>query len=137
MGPAPVSTSMLQERKMLTPSQAEMFRRMTIGDDALMTSLFSSTAHGSDALDDRTSSLVRLAALMVAGADSPAIQLEVRNADNAGATTEQIIGVLVAIARVAGSTLVMSAAPKVALALGYDVDAGFEDTDARDHERDM
>jgi 4-carboxymuconolactone decarboxylase len=137
MGPAPVSTSMLQERKMLTPSEAEMFRRMTIGDDALMTSLFSSTERGSDALDDRTSSLVRLAALMVAGADSPAIQLEVRNANNAGATTEQITGVLVAIARVAGSTLVMSAAPKLALALGYDVDTGFEDTDAHDHVRDM
>jgi 4-carboxymuconolactone decarboxylase len=127
---------MQQERSMLTPSQAEMYRRMTIGDDALMSSLFASTERGSDALDDRTTSLVRLAALMVAGADSPAIQQEVRNAGNAGASTEQITGVLIAIARVAGSTVVMSAAPKLALALGYDVDAGLEDADAREHERE-
>ena len=42
---------------------------------------------------------------------------------------------LVALARVTGSALVMSAAPKLALALGYDVDAGLEDGDAREDER--
>jgi 4-carboxymuconolactone decarboxylase len=117
---------------MLTPSQAALYRRMTIGDDTLMTSLFSGADSGSVALGDRTSSLVRLAALITAGADSPAYQQEVRNAINAGASPEQITGVLLAIARVTGSTLVMSAAPKLALALGYDVDAGLEDTDARE-----
>ena len=50
---------------MLTPSQAAMYRRMTIGDDALMTSLFSGADRAPDALGDRTSSLVRLAALIV------------------------------------------------------------------------
>ena len=117
---------------MLTPSQAAMYRRMTIGDDAQMTSLFSGAEHASGALGERTASLVRLAALIIAGADSPAYQQEVRNAINAGASPEQITGVLLAIARVAGSTVVMSAAPKLALALGYDVDAGLEDADARE-----
>ena len=117
---------------MLTPSQAAMYRRLTIGDDALMTRLFSGAEGTIDALGDRTASLVRLAALIVADADTPAYQREVRNAINAGASPEQITGVLLAIARVAGSTLVMSAAPKMALALGYDVDAGLEDADARE-----
>jgi 4-carboxymuconolactone decarboxylase len=119
---------------MLTPSQAAMYRKLTIGDEALMTLLFSGPAGGSDVLDDRTSSLARLAALIVADADPPAYQREVANAINAGASPEQITGVLLAIARVAGSTLVMSAAPKLALALGYDVDAGLEDADARERD---
>lgn len=117
---------------MLTPSQAAMYRRMTIGDEALLTSLFAAEERTTDALGDRTSSLVRLAALIVADADDPAYQLEVRNAINAGASSEQITSVLLAVARVAGSSLVMSAAPKLALALGYDVQAGMEDADARD-----
>ena len=117
---------------MLTPSQAAMYRRMTIGDEALMTSLFAGADRASDALGDRISALVRLAALVMAGADAPAYQQEVRNGLNAGASPEQITGVLLAIARVAGSTVVMSAAPKLALALGYDVDIGLEDADARD-----
>jgi 4-carboxymuconolactone decarboxylase len=119
---------------MLTPSQAAMYRKMTIGDDALMTSLLASAEGASDALGDRTSSLVRLAALVVANADTPAYQREVRYAITAGASEEQITGVLLAVARLAGSILVMSAAPKLALALGYDVDAGLEDADARESE---
>jgi 4-carboxymuconolactone decarboxylase len=117
---------------MLTPTQATMYRKMTIGDDALMTQLLSGTEGTFEALGDRTASLVRLAALIVADAETPAYQREVRNAIGAGASPEQITGVLLAIARLAGSTLVMSAAPKLALALGYDVDAGLEDADARE-----
>ena len=119
---------------MLTPSQAAMYRRMTLGDDVLMTLLVSRVEDASDALGVRTSSLVRLAALIVVDAAAPAYQCEVRNAINAGASPEQITGVLVAVARVAGTALVMSAAPKLALALGYDVDAGLEDADARESE---
>ena len=42
---------------------------------------------------------------------------------------------LVVVARVAGSSLVMSAAPKLALALGYDVDDGLENTSSREGEQ--
>ena len=57
----------------------------------------------------------------------PAYQREVRDALDAGASPELITAVLLAVARVAGSAVVMTAAPKVAMALGYDVDAGLED----------
>jgi alkylhydroperoxidase/carboxymuconolactone decarboxylase family protein YurZ len=117
---------------MLTPTQAAMYRRMTIGDEALMTVLLSGAEGTFEALGHRTASLVRLAALIVADAETPAYQREVRNAINAGASPEQITEVLLAIARVAGTSRVMSAAPKLALALGYDVDAGLEDADARE-----
>ena len=77
---------------MLTPSQAAMYRKLTIGDEALMTLLFSGPAGGSDVLDDRTSSLARLAALIVADADPPAYQREVANAINAGASPNKSRG---------------------------------------------
>jgi len=119
---------------MLSPSQAAMYRRLTLGDDSLMTSLFSAADRASDALDDRTAALVRLAALIVIDADTPAYQGEVRAAISAGSSPEQITCVLVAIARVAGSALVMSAAPKLALAMGYDVDDGLENASSREGE---
>jgi alkylhydroperoxidase/carboxymuconolactone decarboxylase family protein YurZ len=58
----------------------------------------------------------------------PAYQREVRGALDAGASPELITAVLRAVARVAGSAAVMTAAPKLAMALGYDVEAGFEDS---------
>jgi alkylhydroperoxidase/carboxymuconolactone decarboxylase family protein YurZ len=119
---------------MLSSSQAAMYRRLTIGDDSLMTSLFSTAGCATAVLDDRTAALVRLAALIAVDAAAPAYQGEVTAAISAGASPEQITDVLVVIARVAGSALVMSAAPKLALALGYDVDDGLENTTSREGE---
>ena len=117
---------------MLSSSQAALYRRLTLGDDALIASVFSGSVGGSDSLDHRTSSLVRLAALIAVDADTPAYQCEVRTAISAGVTSDQITAVLSVVARIAGSALLMSAAPKLALAMGYDVDAGLEDADTRD-----
>ena len=119
---------------MLSPSQAAIYRRLTIGDDSLMTSLFSAPGGASTVLDDRTVALVRLAALIAVDAATPAYQGEVTAAISAGASPEQITDVLVVIARVAGSSLVMSAAPKLALALGYDVDDGLENASSSEGE---
>lgn len=117
---------------MLSPSQAAVYRRLTIGDDGLLASLFADSDPDIDVIDRRTSCLVRLAAVIIADPALPAYQREVRDALDAGASPEQITAVLLAVARVAGSAAVMSAAPKLALALGYDVDAGLEDGDARE-----
>lgn len=119
---------------MLSPSQAALYRRLTLGDDALMTALFANSGCPSDVFDHPTSSLLRLAALIAVDADTPAYQREVRDAIAAGASPGQITAVLVAIARVTGSAVVMSAAPKLAMALGYDVDAGLEDGEALEND---
>ena len=118
---------------MLSPSQAAMYRRMTLGDDVLLTSVLSGVDSVSEAIDQRTTALVRLAALIAIDADAPAYQREVRHALDAGASPEQLTAVLLALARVMGSAVIMSAAPKLALALGYDVDAGLEDAEAREY----
>jgi 4-carboxymuconolactone decarboxylase len=122
---------------MLSPSQAATYRRLTLGDRALLTSVFAGEEGTADTLDPRTSALARLAALIVIDADTPAYQCEVRDALAAGATEGQITGVLFAVARVAGSAALMSAAPRLALALGYDVEAGLEADEAREDEREV
>jgi 4-carboxymuconolactone decarboxylase len=112
---------------MLTPSQAAVYRRLTIGDDALLAALFTSADHVTDAIDHQTSCLVRVAAVIMADPTQPTYQREVRDALDAGASPAQITAVLLAVAGLAGSVALMSAAPKLALALGYDVEAGLED----------
>lgn len=119
---------------MLSPSQAAIYRKLTLGDASLMTWLFSAAGGASDVLDDQIAALVRLAALIAIDADTPAYQGAVSSAISAGATPEQITDVLVAIARVTGSALVMSAAPKLAMAMGYDVDDGMENASSREGE---
>ena len=119
---------------MLSRSQAALYRRLTLGDEALIASVFSGSSGASDALDHRTSSLLRLAVLIAVDADTPAYQCEVRDAISAGVKPEQITAALAVVARIAGSALLMSAAPKLALALGYDVDAGLEDVDTLEGE---
>jgi 4-carboxymuconolactone decarboxylase len=117
---------------MLTPSQAAVYRRISIGDEAQLASLFASPDSFESSIDQRTSSLVRLAAVIISDPAQPAYQREVRDALDAGASPELITAVLMAVARVAGTAVVMTAAPKLALALGYDVDAALEDGDERE-----
>jgi alkylhydroperoxidase/carboxymuconolactone decarboxylase family protein YurZ len=44
-----------------------------------------------------------------------------------GVTVDEILSLLLVLAQPAGSTAVITAAPKLAMALGYDVDAGLEE----------
>jgi DNA-binding CsgD family transcriptional regulator len=55
----------------------------------------------------------------------------VADAHAAGATADEVVDTLCAVAPVVGSARVVSAAPGLALAAGYDVDAALERSDAR------
>jgi hypothetical protein len=48
----------------------------------------------------------------------------------AGATLDDLLAALIAVAGSVGSPRVVSAAPRIALAAGYDVDAALEATDS-------
>jgi 4-carboxymuconolactone decarboxylase len=114
---------------MLTSEQAESFRRVSIGDPAAVKMLMGRSDSVKAVLGERSASLVRLAAVIALDSSMPAYQQEVRHALDAGADVEAVMAVLTAIAPIAGSAIVMSAAPKVAMALGYDVDAALEGTE--------
>jgi hypothetical protein len=106
----------------------EAFRRLTIGDLEFVAAI---TAHGEPSkavprLDMRTEALLRIAALVAVDAPSSSYRAAVNAAEIAGARLEDIFAVLVAIADEVGSARVISAAPRVALAAGYDVEAELE-----------
>jgi 4-carboxymuconolactone decarboxylase len=68
-------------------------------------------------LDPRTHALVRLASLITLGAPTASFTWQVALAREAGASDDEISGVLVAVAPTAGMPRVVAAAPAVAEAL--------------------
>ena len=77
-------------------------------------------------LDAKTLALVRLGALVAAGGAVPSYSAQTDDAVSAGATTAEIVDVLVGIIPIVGFPCVVAAAPKLALALGYDTDDVFD-----------
>jgi 4-carboxymuconolactone decarboxylase len=84
---------------------------------------------GARILDAKTTELVRVGALAAIGSPEVCLEWSTSRALAAGATEEEITGVLLAIAPVIGLGRVVGAAPGVADALGYDVEAALEDPD--------
>jgi 4-carboxymuconolactone decarboxylase len=81
------------------------------------------------ALDAKTMTLLQVAALVASGSSAVCLEWSVGRALAAGASEDEIGDVLVAIAPVAGLGRVVTAAPDIAAALGYDVVAALEELD--------
>ena len=77
-------------------------------------------------LDPKMLALVRLAALVAVGGSEPSYGAEADAAVDAGATAAEIVDVLVGVVPVVGLPCVVAAAPKLAMALGYDVEDALE-----------
>jgi alkylhydroperoxidase/carboxymuconolactone decarboxylase family protein YurZ len=80
-------------------------------------------------LDPKTQALVRLGGLVAMGAAPGSYHWAAEVALDAGATEEDVVGTLVAVAPICGLARVVSATPEVALAVGYDIDQAFETFD--------
>ena len=72
----------------------------------------------STGLDERTFSLVKIAVLIALDAPPASYAWQVANAIDSGATPEDILGVLRAVAPQVGGPRVVAAAPEIMLALG-------------------
>jgi alkylhydroperoxidase/carboxymuconolactone decarboxylase family protein YurZ len=81
------------------------------------------------ALDPKTAALLHVAVLVAIGSPEMCLEWSTGRALAAGASEEEIAGVLLAIAPVAGLGRVVAAAPDVATALGYDIEAALEEPD--------
>jgi alkylhydroperoxidase/carboxymuconolactone decarboxylase family protein YurZ len=77
-------------------------------------------------LDAKTRALVRLGALVATGTRTPTYARHVADARAAGATDDEVLGVLGAVASVVGLAHLVAASVGVARGLGYDIDAAFE-----------
>ena len=110
----------------------EILRRMAIIDESCMEDQagLALALPESGLLNAKTAALVRVGVLVAIG--SPAVCLEwgTTQALAAGATEDEITGVLLAAAPAAGLSRVVGAVPDVAAALGYDVETALlEDLD--------
>jgi alkylhydroperoxidase/carboxymuconolactone decarboxylase family protein YurZ len=99
------------------------------GDNAFVCSLTADETPRASALDERTMALVRVAATIALDAASASFQHAVALALAAGATRDEIVATLEAVTPVTGTSRVVASAPKIALALGYDVEEALEEPD--------
>jgi hypothetical protein len=111
-----------------TPSVEEAFRRLTIGDLDFAAAIADRRGHDMPIkrLDARMEALLRLSALVAIDAPLSSYRAVVAAALRAGARLEDLFAVLTAVAGEVGSARVVAAAPCIALAAGYDVEADLE-----------
>ncbi|MGN6168465.1 MAG: carboxymuconolactone decarboxylase family protein [Solirubrobacteraceae bacterium] len=74
-------------------------------------------------LDQKVGLLVRLGALLTLGAATSSLRVTVEQAIQAGASEPEIVDVLVTVGPAVGLARVVAAAPRLADALGYDIEA--------------
>src|SRR5512132_519772 len=105
-------------------------RRLAVHDDALLDAIVvKDSSFATSVIDERTTALVRVAATIAVDAAPSSFQHAVALALAAGVTSDQIVACLEAVTPVTGAARVVQCAPKVALALGYDVEAALERLD--------
>jgi alkylhydroperoxidase/carboxymuconolactone decarboxylase family protein YurZ len=75
------------------------------------------------ALDPKTAALLRVGASVAIGSSAVCLAWSTGRALAAGASEDEIADALLAIAPVAGLGRIAAAAPDVAIALGYDIEA--------------
>jgi 4-carboxymuconolactone decarboxylase len=100
----------------------ELLRRMAVNDARVVEDCLGGGSVDPVGLDAKTLELVRLAALVAVGGAVPSYGAQADAAVNAGATAAEIVDVLVGVVPIVGMPCAVAAAPKLALALGYDTD---------------
>ncbi len=107
----------------------QLLRLLAAGDEQCLRSVLSPASPLADRrppaqqpLDRRLRALVQLAALVAVGAPTTSLRWAVELACSTGATVEAVVEVLVATAGAAGSAQVVSSAPRLALALGFEME---------------
>ena len=103
----------------------ETFRRPTIGEPGALAAIIDHYGRTGDSaqLDALTEALIRVGALIALDGSPASYRTAVDDADRAGAGLDHLLAVLLAVAGTVGSARVISAAPRIAQAAGYDVEA--------------
>ncbi len=103
-------------------------RRLALRDDRYIDALLSEECANTElsGIDARSHALLRIAALIAVDAAPPSFMSAVQAGLDAGATYDEIVGTLIAVMPIVGVARVVSAAPNLGLALGYDVSEAFE-----------
>jgi len=112
------------------PSQRDQLRRLSLHDTSFLDAVLSATPDaGGGGLDARGRSLGRLATLFAMDGSGSSYGWATSAALAAGVTSDEIVDLLISAAPLLGAARVVSAAPKLGLALGYDIEADIEGWD--------
>jgi alkylhydroperoxidase/carboxymuconolactone decarboxylase family protein YurZ len=104
----------------------DLLRRLALNDERALGMVLARRV-GADRrieLDAKVETLVRLAALLAVGPAMPSLREAVQRARAAGATRNEIVGVLASVGPTIGLASVVATAPRLARALGYDLEDG-------------
>ena len=114
------------------PHFQETLRKLALRDDRYIESVLGDKHESMEAsgLHPKVYALVQLGALIALDAAPASYQWVVDEAVAAGATLDELVGALIAVMPATGVPRVTSAAPKLGLALGYDVEEALESMDS-------
>ena len=103
-------------------------RKLALRDDRYIDALLAheKSSAAESGLDPRIRALVQLGALVAVDAAPPSYMSVAEEAIDAGATYEDLVGSLIVVMPVVGVPRVVSAAPNLGLALGYDIGEALE-----------
>jgi 4-carboxymuconolactone decarboxylase len=102
-------------------------RRLALRDDGFVDAVLSEERDQTlNVIDPRSHALLTIAALIAVDAAPPSYMSAVDAGLSAGASYGEIVETLIAVMPIVGVARVVSAAPNLALALGYDVSEPFE-----------
>lgn len=120
--------SLPRYRYLIVEDYRTTLRRLAIRDDAFLRVASADERENQrlSGLDARTCALVRVAALIADDAAAVSYMHAIEQGLRAGLTADEIVGTLVAVIPAAGGERSVAAAPKLGLALGYDVEAALE-----------
>ncbi len=103
----------------------DLLRRLAFNDERVLAMVLTRHPGAYRAeLSAKTDVLIRLAALLSVGATTPSLRDAVGQASAAGATTDEIVGVLVSVGPTIGLAGLVASAPRLAMAIGYDLENG-------------
>ncbi len=104
----------------------DLLRRLAFNDEKALGMVLTGQVGGDRCteLSSKVELLVQLAALLAVGAATPSLTDAVVRASAAGATSSELVGVLVSVGPTIGLASLVSSAPKLAMAMGYDLENG-------------
>ena len=99
-------------------------RRLAVHDEVVLEAVLRTnlSAVGDSGLDAKTGELVRLAGCIASQAPPQSYEWSVTAALDAGATVDEIVGVMLALAPVVGIARVNRAAAEIATAVGLEIE---------------
>jgi hypothetical protein len=110
------------DRQGATGETERLLRRLAASDERSLQEVLSSIRGAGTALDRETRALVQLSALLAVGAATVSLRWAVDVASATGVDDARLVGVMLAVAGTVGAAQTVSNAPRLALALGLDVE---------------